>query len=221
MSGWSTIDWAATGNWMQAWAGFAGAGAVLWVGLKGADTYRLWLLQKQTERRIAVAERILTLTYRLKRAFTAIRSPASFGHEHAAAEGILKDQDSYAVMGSDQKKRAQLSQIILTRIRSYKDDWDELFACLPLARAFFGQPIEEALEKLWRQQVSISVSAEMYWDDQPDPDFKKKLESDFWEGFSERRIEADEVGKNIKDAVAVIESAMLPVLASEVNRTLV
>jgi hypothetical protein len=61
----------------------------------------------------------------------------------------------------------------------------------------------------------------MYWDDQPDPDFKKKLESDFWEGFSERRIEADEVGKNIKDAVAVIESAMLPVLASEVNRTLV
>lgn len=215
-----SIDWAATGAWMQAWAGFAGAGAVLWVGLKGADTYRLWLRQKQTERRIAVAERILTLTYRLKRAFTAIRSPGSFGYEHAAAEELLKEHDSYAVMETDQKKRAQLSQIILTRVRSYKDDWDELFACLPLARAFFGQPIEDALEKLWKQQVSISVSAEMYWDDQPDPAFKRKLEADFWEGFSDRRIAEDEVGKNIKDAVAIIENAMIPMLASEVNRPL-
>lgn len=205
---------------MQAWAGFAGAAAVLWVGLKGADTYRLWLRQKQTERRIAVAERVLTLTYRLKRAFTAIRSPGSFGHEHAAAEELLKGRDSYIIMGAAQKKRAVLSQIILTRVRSYKDDWDELFACLPLARAFFGQPIENALEELWKQQVAISVSAEMYWDEQPDSAFKRKLEADFWEGFSDRRIAEDDVGKNIKEAVELIERAMLPVLASEVNRSL-
>lgn len=205
---------------MQAWAGFAGAGAVLWVGLKGADTYRLWLLQKQTERRIAVAERILTLTYRLKRAFTAIRSPGSFGHEHAAAEELLKDQDIYDRMTAEQKRKAQISQIILTRIRSYKEDWDELFACLPLARAFFGLPVESALEKFWKQQVAVSVSAEMYWDEQSDSEFRKKLEADFWEGFSDRRIAADEVGRNIQEAVDAIEAAMLPVLASEVKRDL-
>lgn len=60
----------------------------------------------------------------------------------------------------------------------------------------------------------------MYWDEQPDSAFKRKLEADFWEGFSDRRIAEDDVGKNIKEAVELIERAMLPVLASEVNRSL-
>jgi hypothetical protein len=79
------IDWVATSTWMQAWAGFTQAGAVVFVAYKGADAFNAWRRQKIEERRIDAAERILTLAYRVRRALSSIRSPMMWASalEHA------------------------------------------------------------------------------------------------------------------------------------------
>ena len=80
-----SIDWASTGTMMQGWAGFAQAGAIAFAAWKASDSFKSWRSQKIEDRRITEAERILTVVYRLRRAFSIIRSRIMSGHALAAA----------------------------------------------------------------------------------------------------------------------------------------
>ena len=56
-------------------ATFAGALAVVYAAKVGANTFDSWKRQKQEERRMDAAEKILTLAYELRYTLAGIRSP--------------------------------------------------------------------------------------------------------------------------------------------------
>jgi hypothetical protein len=80
---------------------------------------------------------------------------------------------------------------------SYKDDWDRLFAVMPLAKAHFGEEVEEveeveeALEAIWGQQAVVNVAAVMLGNGaEIAPAQRETAEHRIWEGF-----EPDPVGQ--------------------------
>ena len=69
-----------------------GAGAVIYAAHKGSDTFKQWRRQKNEERRIDLAEQVLTLAYKLKRAIEGIRSPIMMANEIVEVEALLREQ---------------------------------------------------------------------------------------------------------------------------------
>src|SRR3546814_15956255 len=75
---------------LSGWATLFGAGAVVYAAHKGSDTFKLWRRQKNEERRIELAEQVLTLAYKLRRAIEGIRSPAMWAEEINAVHDELR-----------------------------------------------------------------------------------------------------------------------------------
>lgn len=212
----SAIDWSATGSWMQAWATFAGAAAVLIAAWIGSARFSEWLRQQQTTRQMDAGERVLTLVYRLKRTFHSVRSSGVSGGELARAEAKLTaDYPGYGGLRADHQRRLKTSQVVLTRIAGSEAEWTEFFAVLPIAKAYFGDDVELHLDRLWKQHVAVQVSAEMYGDPNVTRDEARDYEADFWEGHGGTRKARDKVGAEIASAVSDIEVRLLPLLRSE------
>lgn len=205
------IDWVAAGSWLQGLAGFAQAGAITFVGFRGADVLLSWKRQKIAERRFETAERIITLAYRVRRAFSAIRSGMMWGNETAAAERLLRaNGDWFERLDREQQKTTAYSQAVLTRINLFSSEWDELIAALPIARTYFGDALEQQLQSLWQQRGRVSVAAEMYADDRgEDKSFSAGLRRDLWEP---QQPAENEVTQEINSAFAAIESILRPTL---------
>lgn len=199
---------------MQAWAGFASVGAVLYAAHKGAAKFEDWLRQKQTERRIAAAENALEIVYRLRRAFEAIRSPGYMGSAGPNAEAKLRESfPDYDEFGADRKGRLVWAQVILTRIHSYKGDWDRFFDCLPLAKAHFGDEVEASLNELWAQQAMVTTAAQQYGQhEELAVAFREQMEARLWQVGEE-----DHVNAKIVAAISKLEAILLPVIRSEVT----
>jgi hypothetical protein len=148
---------------MQAWAGFAGVGAVLWAAHVGRTTFDDWQRQKRAERRMEAAERLLTLVYRAQRTFAGVRNPGAFWAERKAAEErLLEQQTNFRDMDEEEQERYTTSQVILDRLRANKELWSELFQCLPLAKAFFGAACEQKLDMLWQLHARLLLAANEY-----------------------------------------------------------
>ena len=212
----SAAGWAAAGSWMQAFAGFSGAGAVAFAAHKGASTFRTWLKQKQVERHLDVAERLLMIAYKLRSAFDGIRSPGLFANESDAAEAKLSESYAgYDQFEEERKVRLRWGQSILTRLASHAADWDELLGSLPSAKAYFGQEIEQALRVFWGQRANVHTAASMYGGAILNADFKNQLERAIWNGFGV--IGDDTVSPALDAAIATLEQRLLPVLRSEVT----
>lgn len=210
------IDWVAAGSWAQAVAGLSGAGAVIWAANKGAATFGTWLQQKQTERRIDVADRLLTLVYKLERTFPGIRSPATYGWESdAAREKLRADRPGFDNEPEDQRRRLEMAQVVITRVASQQAIWDELSAALPTAKAYFGDDFKNVLEGFWRAAVRIRVAGLAY-PDAPDRDRASRLEGDFWEEWGEVAHGEDPVGAMVKAAVTQSEAVLVPILRSHI-----
>jgi hypothetical protein len=207
---------AAIGTWAQAVAGLAGAGAVIYAARIGAATFDVWLKQRQTERRIAAAERILSLAYRFQRVFPSVRNPALFQGEMEAAEKLLQEGDPAFLHAPDAKRRLMVSaQVYVSRLHSHCDDWEQLFACLPLARAYFGRELEEALNSFWVQRCAIHGSAQMYAElDELDRPLRDQVEGDLWEGWNSGRKVKDPISIAIASAMSVLEARLLPILGT-------
>lgn len=200
---------------MQAWASFAGAGAVLYAAHKGAATFKSWQGQKRAEHQIEAAERILALAYRLQRVFQAIRSPMQSTGEIEKAQQLLEEGDSGFKLLPDGKRHLMASaQVYYTRVQNERDHWVELFACLPLAKAYFGAPAEAALESFWKQRNAISASAQIYADDL-DRDLRRQVEGDLWDGHNAARKVDDPINQAIAKAISDLEEILLPILAPE------
>lgn len=208
-----TVDWAAAGSWAQAAAGFAGVGAVIWAANKGAQSFENWLLQKQTERKLDVADRLLGVVYRLERVFPSVRSPAVLAWESEQAEQKLKqdfpDFDQYT---KAEQQRFRTAQVVLLRLSGHKSDWDNLEDVTPSAKAYFGEDMKQALEKFRQALTRIQVSAQMY--PKAEGDLSSKMEADFWSHWGEVAHGKDEVGDLVKTGVTDSELILLPVLRS-------
>lgn len=215
----TTECWSATGSMLAGWAAWGGVAAVFYAANKAANTFKSYRRQKQEERRIDAAERILTLAYKLKRNLRAVRSPMNTSGEHTAAHELLKEAAWYKDLPENRQRRAQIGQIIKTRLHQSKSDIDDIFVVMPLARALFGEHVETYLQALWQQIVHVNVSSEGYAEDTgQDKEYSKSLERDIWEIGGKYAAE-DKVGLAFSGAVEGLEAELLPIIRADHPRT--
>lgn len=209
----STIDWAATGSMLQGIGTIAGVGAVL-LGAKIAAV--TWKEQKIAERRLEMAERILTATHKGRSALSYIRSPMMWANELRAAEEKLKEDAAWLSQDEGRKKRIVTAQAYFERINRAKDDRTALEDCLPMARSLFSHDLEQAIENLKRQFWIVQVDVESYIDDDGtlEPEFSKKIRRGMYE-IKARDGETNEVSDAIANAVETIERVCEPALRLE------
>src|SRR4051812_45363639 len=129
----STIDWSATGSWMQAWASFAQAIAVLIAAGIASRSFNSWRKQKVEERRITNAEQIGALTYRLRRAFALIRRGGFTPQElEVAATKLIDSGLNLATYSKAKRDRVIRSQVALDRLDLFAAEWDDLARWQPV-----------------------------------------------------------------------------------------
>ena len=205
------VDWAATGQMISGIGTVCGAAAVAYAAYKGAGTFDQWKSQKKEERRMSLAEDVLTIGYEFERIFSAIRSPATWAFEAEASLETLRQQFSDFDQKSEFQRRVlSQAQVILTRFASHKDFWDRFFAVFPSARAYFGQPALDLLTDLWACATSVRAAAQTYggYIYPPTDDFISKLEHRFWEGAGDTDTLKEQVLGNIKK----LDEMLLPAL---------
>jgi len=209
----TNIDWAAVGSMLQGLGTIAGVGAVFWGTQIAAAT---WKEQKLAERRLEMAERILTATHKARSALLYIRSPMMWGNELNAAEEKLKEDEAWLSQEEGRKKRIITAQAYFNRINRTKDERAALEDCLPMARSLFSHDLEQAIEKLKKQFWIVQVDVESYIDDdgKSDPDFTKKIRRGMYD-VKVREGEVNEVSDAISEAVETIERVCEPALRLE------
>jgi hypothetical protein len=212
------VDWAATGTWMQAWAGFAQAGAVAYVAKKGANAFAVWRQQKIGERRLDTAEKVLTFAYRLRWAFDVARSPMMSGDALAAAEEALSRTEWFAQIDPRVRRNTIYARAVHDRIGQFADLWDELFKLMPVAKALFGEQLDEPLRSLNMQRAKLITSANAYARDRgQDQSFTRSLERALWSEYASHG-EENELDNAIAEAISTIERILQPELTSPAAR---
>lgn len=222
----SSVDWAATGAMLSGLGTLIGAGAVIYAAHKGSDTFKQWRRQKNEERRIELAEQVLTLAYKLRRAIESIRSPGMWGVEQDAVydelrkKGLINDETPLGYVGI-----LATAQATLSRSDAYKVLWDELLDTMPSAKAIFGNEIEKALDEFWTQRHRVIQGALRYADIVKRPPARteegreKQLQRKFdieaiiRSGGGEDGI--DGIGNSIDSAVGAIEEKLLPIIRAD------
>ncbi len=199
---------------MQAWAGFAQAGAVVAAAVVAANTFKSWRRQKIEERRIDAAEKVLTLTYRTKQAFSVIRSPiTSQNAKDEATYELLQNGIDLTSMTSELANKVVESQVIMKRINGFSDLWDSYSSIMPVARAYFGSDIEEIFQSFWRQKIAIQVAAENYpLDTGQDATFTKEISNTIWENRQRTPSDDDKISKALADTIIKAEGILIPVI---------
>lgn len=217
MTAWvGTIDWAVTGTMLQGVGTIIGAIAVIVGAIIGSRTFNNWKRQKLAERHIEQAERILIATYKVRRGLSYVRSPMMWGHETAAAEEQLKANGEWEkVFAKHEQESLANAQAYYNRLARVRDDQKALEECQPMARAFFGEELEKAIEKLNHQfwTVQVYVDANHRDKTRADTKLRRTIETSIWEGYPS--FEENEVDQIIASQVNLIEEICLPVLRLE------
>lgn len=209
-----TIDWTATGTMLQGIGTLLGAIAVLAAARLGANTFESWRKQQVTGRKLMQAERILEAIYKGRRALKYVRGIMMWGHELTAAEDALKDDSHWQGQPEAKQKRLVTAQAYFNRLNRTREEREALDQCLPMARALFGEELEQAIESLNHQFWIVQIDVESYVDDDgSDVDFTRKIRRGMYD-VKPRNDESNEVTDAIERAVAVVEKHCLPVLRS-------
>lgn len=206
----------------------SGAGAVLYAARKGADTFKQWRKQKHHERCMVVAEEVLTLTYKLKRAFEAIRSPAIFSWEMAELHQTLRENKLVA----ESEEPSQLlttAQAALSRVAHNQTLFEALLDKEPVAKAILGDEVAGCMDVFWKQRAKIVSSAQSYaryahdfpTDSeafQRQQERREKLELILWDGGGIDDV--DQFANDINEAVAELEAKLLPIIRDKSDSTM-
>jgi transcriptional regulator of acetoin/glycerol metabolism len=208
-----SIDWDTTGSMLQGWGAIGGVAAILYAAWKGGQTFESWKRQKLAERKLQQAERILTASYKARQALAYVRGVVMWGHELQAAEVKLKeDEEQWAKQTEHRQKRLVTAQAYYNRLNKTKAEQDELFECLPMARALFGVELEKSIENLIRQFRMVEVNVDSYIDDQgEDAEFSKQIRRAMYD-VDPGEGEKNEISTAISTALNDVETTCLPVL---------
>ena len=193
-----------------------GVGAVVWAAIKGANTFDAWRTQKLAERKLDQAERILTATYKARRGLSYVRGVMMWGHEFHAAEEQMKEKDGWDAQSKERQRRLVTAQAFYNRINRTKDEREALDECLPMARALFGEDLEQAIENLNHQFWIVQIDVDSYVDDEDgtDAEFTKKLRRGMY-AVNPPEGEVNEITEAMEAAVTTIERICLPILRLE------
>lgn len=227
------IDWDATGSMLSGWGSLLGAGATTFGGVavliaakRAATTFEAWKEQKREERRMELAEQTLALAYRVRNAFAAIRSPASFGGEHDQARKKLVEGNSIREGQDDPvAQRLITAQIALLRLAFHQKTWDALAELTPTVKAVFGNALFEQLEGFWKLQGKVHSAAIIYGRTRElfDPtreqiiehnQMQHDLERSFWAMPMEN--EPDEIADSVDAIIDTLETELAPIIRTAV-----
>ncbi|EPR14165.1 hypothetical protein M527_12780 [Sphingobium indicum IP26] len=203
-----------------------GALAVIYAAHKGSDTFKQWRRQKNEERRIELAEQVLTLAYKLRRAIEGIRSPAMWGaeqnevYDELRKNGVIDDQTPEGHKGI-----LATAQATISRSNAQKALWDALLDTMPTAKAVFGDEVENALNEIWKQRSRIITAAQRYarfihqttphTEEAREKQFKKQdeIEAVIWFGGDADGVDA--VANSINGAIKSLEDTLLLIIRSD------
>lgn len=208
----TATQWNAIGEVLQGIGQIGAAIAIAFAAYIGRNTFSDWKRQKQEERRIEVAERTLTLAYRLRYDFHSVRTPLIDQNELDEADSVLRQDsgDWWDQQSDELKRRARTAQAIMNRLRRHHDDWQKIWELKPLALAFFGTAAEQHLDQFWQQYRSLLLDAESYADLSGRGDESSKLarETLF------QQCEESRITQAIDSAVSALEAELLPIVYS-------
>jgi hypothetical protein len=210
-----TTDWIATGAMLQGIAGVFGACSVLGAAWVGSNTFKQWLRQKQTERKIAVGEELLTILYTAADAFRHIRLAGALGYEtNAARQKLTADIPAFGDMPEEVRMRMESAQVILSRLDSYNELWKRYFTALPTVRAFFGREAEADLRHIWKYRVTVLNAAQSYARARSNisPDRSEKIESAMWQDGSDSE---DAIMAELSQITTRLEDLVLPIIRGD------
>ena len=212
----TSVDWAATGSMLQGIGTIGGTIALIFATIQGANTFKIWRLQKITEHKQEHAKQILNAAYNARRAFEFIRGVMILGHELHAAKVELEQKEGWNNQFKDRKDRLITAQALLNRMNKSKDQRLALDECLPMARAIFGENLEKSVENLIRQFFIVQLDIEAYVDDDGkyDPNFSAKIRRGMY-AVDPRDGEINEVTEAINTSIASIENVCLPILRTD------
>lgn len=218
----TTIDWAATGSMLSGVGTIAGVIAVIIAAKIGKESFDQWRRQRIGERKIVIAERIQTLTYRLEEAFEEIRFAISSASENAAAQasliasGLVNDDTPIEL-----RSRLGIPQITSDRMNARTELWRELAEVLPIARTLFQPAVAEQLTTLRQQRnriagaiAGLATIAQQRMRPHREQqsvamdERQQRYEDVIWQSDPEHDAFAD----TVKAAVAAIEDLMTPLL---------
>jgi hypothetical protein len=162
------------------------------------------------KRRFELAEHILADTYRLRELISFARNSASSGND-----GSTRPQSD---MEPDKLTQVRNHYFVpIERLHKENGFTPSFFARRNSCRAHFGSEIDVAFKKLEEAIISVKISAETLIHQAGDfqntskEDFNK-LKNDIWQPFAKHKND-DRVGKEIDEAVTLIEGFCQPVLA--------
>lgn len=216
----TNIDWATTGVMLQGIGTVIGAISVIVAAIIGSRTFGSWKRQTLSGRHIDQAERILTATYNARRGLSHLRSPVTLPHELYAAELQLKENGQWdKTFPESERRNLAMAHALYNRLNSTRDYQRALQECQPMARAFFGERLEKAIEKLNHQYWTVKVYIDAYQIDKSgaDTEFRRKVESAIWEGYPPDEV--NEVDQIIASQVNLIEEICVPVLRMGHSKT--
>lgn len=207
------------GTVLQGVGALAQAFAIGFAAWMASNTYQSWRQQKLSERRIEQAERILTATYKARRALEYVRSPLMTSHELGSAEDDLKSLEGWDHATEERKKTLTSAQGYFNRLKNVREERVALEDCLAMARALFGPEIEQAIETLGRQFHHVQISAESTTWGPPDPDGEDRR--GVWRELSSASTKRhpNKMNELIAEQVKLIEDTLVPVLRLEAGRS--
>jgi hypothetical protein len=219
------IDWNATGSMLSGIGTLVGALAIIYAAHKGADTFRQWRKQKHHERCMAVAEDVLTLAYKLKRAFQAIRSPAIFGWEMSQLVQTLRENGQIQE-GEEPGQLLITAQAALSRVDYNRPLFEALLDKLPVAKAILGDQVADWMDVLWKLRAKIVTSAQSYArytrNLPTDSDAyrrqeerRERLEGILWEGGAVDEV--DQIAIGVDEAITHLETELLPIIRDQMT----
>ena len=158
-----------------------------------------------------LAERILTATYKVRRGLSVVRCILLRAYELEDAEKILKEQGAWDAASETERRHLRQAHVYYNRLEATKDDRLALEECQPMARALFGEELEQALEKLIHQAWIVNVFASTA------ETKDAELQADIFDALRERypKPEKNKMDQTIAAQVKTIEDVCLPVLRLE------
>lgn len=203
----------ALGVLLQGVGTLVGAIAVIVASYIGANTFAKWRRQKVAERRFEHAERILIASYNAKRQFRYVRQAFLSNHELFTAEQRLASAGLTLPTDDTSRKRHIAVEVYNYRLLAAKDELLDLYACIPIARAIFGNELEDALELLGTQFNRIRTYLDIQIMVEPsthDPKSRQEIQAALTSGYKiDGRNEIDDL---IAEQLRIVEDVCLPVL---------
>lgn len=146
----SPVDWSATGDFWSGVGTLVAAGAVIWTAVEAKGALSDWKAQKISERTIAQAERILEAAYRAKDALEYVRGNLRSDERESAKDAVVRRVGMRPFPG-DGGYMSPNTQARMVRLDGVTSAQDDLLQCRPMAKAFFGDKLYEAITVLHGQ----------------------------------------------------------------------